>query len=207
MLSFLSKKMSKIFFAFIILIISTPVNGENLKDVLEDAYKFYPDIKKSKIEFENAKKDVNIAKTDFLPSIDFSASQGRDLSKSFPDTSRYDVTGISPTTFDLDLTQPLGYSKVLNFKQSKNKLKIAQYKNASTIQNILFRASKAYYTVLKDYFLLDVAKKNENNLIKKLEATEKRFEFKAVTKTDVFQARARLAQAVAKNISYKKRRR
>ena len=33
------------------------MNGENLKDVLEDAYKFYPDIKKSKIEFENAKKD------------------------------------------------------------------------------------------------------------------------------------------------------
>ncbi len=192
--------MLKLSYVFIILIISPTVKGENLKDVLEDAYRFYPDIKKSQIEFENAKKDVNIAKTDFLPSIDFSASQGRDLSKSFPDTSRFDVTGISPTTFDLDLTQPLGYSKVLNFKQSKNKLKIAQYKNASTIQNILFRASKAYYTVLKDYFLLDVAKKNENNLIKKLEATEKRFEFKAVTKTDVFQAKARLAQAIAKRI-------
>ena len=53
---------------------------------------------------------------------------------------------------------------------------------------------------MKDLFLLDVAKKNEENLKKKLEATEKRFEFKDVTKTDVFQAKARLAEAVSKRI-------
>ena len=47
---------------------------------------------------------------------------------------------------------------------------------------------------------MDVSKKNEGNLIKKLDATEKRFEFKDVTKTDVFQAKARLAEAVSKRI-------
>ena len=73
-------------------------------------------------------------------------------------------------------------------------------KDKSVIQNVLFRASKAYYTVLKDYFLLDVSKKNEENLIKKLEATEKRFEFRDITKTDVFQAKARLAGATSKRI-------
>ena len=174
--------------------------SETLGEVLKDAYNFYPDIKKSKAELKNAKKDLDISKTDFLPSIDFSASHGRDLSKSFPDTSRYDVTGLNPTSFDIDLTQPLGYSRVITLKQSKNSLKIAKYKDTSTTQGILFRASKAYYTVLKDYFLLDVSKKNEGNLIKKLDATEKRFEFKDVTKTDVFQAKARLAEAVSKRI-------
>ena len=53
---------------------------------------------------------------------------------------------------------------------------------------------------MKDYFLLDVSKKNEENLKKKLEATEKRFEFRDVTKTDVFQAKARLAEAISKRI-------
>ena len=189
------------FFIFTYLILSFGIsNAEDLKTVLRDAYNFFPDIKKSQSELENAKKDLQISKTDFLPSIEFSASQGRNLSKSFPDTSDYNYTGINPTTFDVDLTQPLSYTKTINLKQAKNSLKITDLKDKSVTQSVLFRASKAYYTVLKDYFLLDVSKKNEENLIKKLEATEKRFEFRDITKTDVFQARARLAEATSKRI-------
>lgn len=189
------------FFIFTYLLFSFSIsNAEDLKTVLRDAYNFFPDIKKSQSELENAKKDLQISKTDFLPSIEFSASQGRNLSKSFPDTSDYNYTGINPTTFDIDLTQPLSYTKTINLKQAKNSLKITDLKDKSVTQSVLFRASKAYYTVLKDYFLLDVSKKNEENLIKKLEATEKRFEFRDITKTDVFQARARLAGATSKRI-------
>ena len=102
---------------------------------------------------------MQISKTDFLPSLDFSTSQGRNISKTFPDTSNVRDTVISPTTFDIDLTQPLSYGKVINLKKSKNKLRISYLKNDSIIQTVLLRASKAYYTVLKDYFLLDVSKK------------------------------------------------
>ena len=174
--------------------------SEELKDVLYDAFNFYPDIQKSKKELEIAQKDLKISQTDFLPSIDFSATRGKDISRSFPDTSRRDVTSLNPSTFDIDLTQPLGYTKVLTLKQSKNKFKIAKLDLESTTQDILFKASKSYYTVLKDFFLLDVSKKNEENLKKKLDATEKRFEFKDVTKTDVFQAKARMAEAISKRI-------
>ena len=193
------------FYKFILILILTifPLEGlksENLEDVLKDAYNFFPDIKKSESDLKNAKKDVTISKTDFLPSIDFSASQGKNISKSHPDTSRIDVTEIHPTTFDVDITQPLSYTKAITLKQAKNSLKISYLKNNSVVQNVLFRASKAYYTVLKDYFLLDVSKKNEENLIKKLEAAEKRFEFRDVTKTDVFQAKASLAESTSKRI-------
>ena len=186
-------------FAYIIFSFSFS-NAEDLKTVLRDAYNFFPDIKKSQSDLKNARKDLQISKTDFLPSIEFSASQGRNISKSFPDTSDYNYTGINPTTFDIDLTQPLSYTKTINLKQARNSLKISDLKDKSVAQNVLFRASKAYYTVLKDYFLLDVSKKNEDNLVKKLEATEKRFEFRDITKTDVFQARARLAEATSKRI-------
>ena len=188
-------------FIFAYLIISFSFsNAEDLKTVLKDAYNFFPDIQKSQSELKNAKKDLQISKTDFLPSIEFSASQGRNLSKSFPDTSDYNYTGTNPTSFDIDLTQPLSFTKTINLKQARNSLKITDLKDKSVTQNVLFRASKAYYTVLKDYFLLDVSKKNEENLIKKLEATEKRFEFRDITKTDVFQAKARLAEATSKRI-------
>lgn len=176
------------------------INSEELEAVLKDAYNFYPDIEKSRTELNISKKDLKISKTDFLPSLDFSVSQGKKISKSNPDTSRINDNVINPSTFDVDLAQPLSFTKALNLEQSKNKLTIAKLNFYSTTQEVLFKASKAYYTVLKDYFLLDVSKRNEENLIKKLEATEKRFEFKDVTKTDVFQAKARLAEAISKRI-------
>ena len=154
--------------------VANNANSENLEDVLKDAYNFFPDIKKSESDLENARKDVTISKTDFLPSIDFSASQGKNISKSHPDSSRINVTETHPTTFDVDITQPLSYTKALNLKQSRNTLKISVLQNDSIVQNVLFRASKSYYTVLKDYFLLDVSQKNEKNLMKKLEIASAR---------------------------------
>ena len=55
--------------------------SEELSDVLKDAYKFYPDIEKSKTELKISENDLKISKTDFLPSLDFSASQGRKILK------------------------------------------------------------------------------------------------------------------------------
>ena len=98
--------------------------------------------------------------------MDFSSSQGRNISRSFPDTSNRGDTTISPTTFDIDLTQPLSYAKMVTLKQSRNNLKISQLKDQSVTQSVLLRASKAYYTVLKNYFLLDVSKKMRKILLK-----------------------------------------
>ena len=196
---FKSFKIAIVSILFLIFCIN-PLLSEDLEDVLNDAYSYFPDITKSLKDLENSKKDLRISKTDFLPSLDLSTSQGRDISKSYPDISKNGVNAFSPTSIDIDLTQPLGYSKMINLKQSKNSLQAAEYGHTSIVQSVLLRASKAYYSVLKDYFLLDVSKKNEDNLIKKLEATEKRFEFRDVTKTDVFQAKARLAEATSKRI-------
>ena len=115
----------------IFLINPVVVLSEELRDVLKDAYDYFPDIQKSKKDLENAKRDLQISRTDFLPSLNFSSSQGRNISRSFPDTSNYGDTTISPTTFDVDLSQPLSYGKVINFKQSKNKLKISTLKDES----------------------------------------------------------------------------
>lgn len=175
-------------------------NSETLDKTLTDAFDYYPDINKSKLELKNKKKDLSISKTDFLPAIDLSMSRGRSISKSFPDTNNYGFDEFNPSTIDIDITQPLGASKYLNLKSAQISLKSARYNDISVIQGILHRATIAFYTVLKESFLLDVAKKNEKNLKIKLEATEQRFEFRDVTKTDVFQAKARLAEAESKSI-------
>ena len=173
---------------------------EELRDVLIDSYNYYPDIKKGKSDLKVAKKDLEISRSDFLPSLDLTVSQGRKISKSNPDSSQHNFTNLNPTTVDLEVSQPLGATKFLNFKFAKNSFQISELKNKSLIQEILYKATKSYYTLLKDRFLLDVAIKNEKNLKQKYEATEKRFGFKDVTRTDVFQAQARLSEATSKKI-------
>ena len=85
------------------------------------------------------------------------------FSKSNPDTSRINDSAFNPTSFDIDLSQPLGYTKAINFKQAKNNLNIAKLTFYSTVQDVLFKASKAYYTVLKGLFSFRCFKKKRRN--------------------------------------------
>ncbi len=179
---------------------SNLLSSESLENVLIDAFNYYPDIKKSKFDLKASRADVSISKTDFLPSIDLTLSQGRKISKSNPDTSSYNYSNLNPSSLDLELSQPLGATKYLNLKSAKNNFLVSEFKDKSLVQEVLYKATKNYYNFLKERFLLDVAIKNEKNLIQKFDATEKRFSFKDVTKTDVFQAKARLAEATSKRL-------
>ena len=60
-------------------------------------------------------------------------------------------------------------------------------------QDILFAAAVAYLDVLRDEALVDVSRNNVRVLSEQLEAARERFEVGEVTRTDVEQARARLA--------------
>ena len=193
----------KIYFfllVFKLMTLGTNLSSETLEDTLIDSYKYYPDINKSKLDLKNKIKEVVISKTDFLPSVELSMSQGRKITESFPDTSNYGYDALNPSTIDIDISQPLGSSKFLSFESAKNNLKAQRFADKSIIQGVLLRASKAFYTVLKERFLLDVAIKNEATLNTKLVATEQRFEFKSVTKTDVFLAKAGLEKAISERI-------
>ncbi len=185
---------------FLLITLDTNLSSETLEDTLIDSYKYYPDINKSKLDLKNKIKEVVISKTDFLPSVELSMSQGRKITESFPDTSNYGYDALNPSTIDIDISQPLGSSKFLSFESAKNNLKAQRFADKSIIQDVLLRASKAFYTVLKERFLLDVAIKNETTLNTKLVATEQRFEFKSVTKTDVFLAKASLEKAISERI-------
>lgn len=197
----MTKKLSTYaIFIFFTLFLSSKIQSETLNDVLIDAYNFYPDISKSIYELETKQIDLKKTKTDFLPSIDLTLTQGRSVTKSLPDTSNYNYNALNPSSVDLTVTQPIGSTRFLNLKEADNNFEIGKFQNKSTIQDILYRATIAYYNLLKTRFLLDVAFKNESNLEQKLDATEKRFDFRDVTKTDVFQARARLASAKSKRI-------
>lgn len=62
-------------------------------------------------------------------------------------------------------------------------------------QDVLLAATTAYMDVLRDQGLVDLSLGTRNVISKELEVTQDRFEVGELTKTDVSQARARLARA------------
>ena len=118
----------KLILSFLIIFEFSILKAEDLKDVLRDAYNFFPDIKKSKVDFRMPEKIYKFLKQTFFPHLSFQHLKGRNLSKSFPDTSKHNFTGVNPTSFDVDITQPLSFTKVINLKQARNSLKNFRFK-------------------------------------------------------------------------------
>ena len=67
-------------------------------------------------------------------------------------------------------------------------------------QNVLLRVATAYMDVMRDQAVLKLAKNNEQRLRRQLEAAQDRFDVGEVTRTDVAQAEARVANAVAERV-------
>ena len=67
----------------------------------------------------------------------------------------------------------------------------------NTVQNVLFDAAQAYMDVIRDTAILDIRRKNVLFLDEQVRAANERFNVGENTRTDVAQARARLAQARA----------
>lgn len=179
------------------------VYSDSLKNIINDAINFYPEIEKSNQNIMIKSIENKISKNDFLPSLDLTLSHGKSITKSNPDLNDYNFNTLNPSNMDINLVQPLGTTKYINLKESENLLEIAKLEHKNIIQNIIHRAAISYYNVLKSRFLLDVAIKNENNLARKLKETNKSFNLKNATNTDLFQSKSRLSIAKSKTIEGK----
>ncbi len=72
---------------------------------------------------------------------------------------------------------------------------------SSVEQRVMLESATAYMDVLSEQAVLDLNRNNERVVRRQLQAAEDRFEVGQVTRTDVAQAEARLAQATADRIA------
>jgi TolC family type I secretion outer membrane protein len=107
-----------------------------------------------------------------------------------------------PKSVSLNLTQPIyrGGRTVAQRDQAENLVSAGRAQLTNVEQQILLQAVTAYVDVLRDLRVLDLTKNNEEVIGEQLKATRERFDVGEVTKTDVSQAEARLARAVADRI-------
>lgn len=163
--------------------------GENLADVMVEAYLNSPDITAQRADIKIASENAVQARAGGR--LNVTGTIGLEAE------ARDGDNAVFPTTLSLIATQPLYTGgQVENATEAAEQRIIAEeVVLKATEQSVLLDAVTAFLDLRRDGFLLDVAINNVRVLSEQLRAAEERFEVGEVTRTDVEQARAALAGA------------
>ena len=106
---------------------------------------------------------------------------------------------LSPQTYGLNIVQPIyrGGRTEAQTEQATNLVRSERAHLVSVEQGVLLSVVTDYMNVVRDQAVLDLNINNEQVLKRQLEATQDRFRVGEVTRTDVAQAEAAYAAAIA----------
>ncbi len=176
----------------------TEASGISFGQALMAAYQYNPTLAAARAELRSVDETYAQAMSGYRPRLngiaDYTSSHDRG-----------DVTDIhsDSKTLELELQQPLyrGGSTQANVKSSHNKIKAQRSALHATEQDVLLDAVTVYMDVVRDTELLKLNANNENVLARQLDAARERFDLGDITKTDVSQSEARLANALASRVT------
>lgn len=181
-----------------------PVSAQSLTEALTATYQSNPRLLAARAALRADDEDVATALSGWRPTVTVNGS----LERQFTDTdSSFALSGgentIFPKSVELSAVQPLyrGGRTVADTKRAENVVEAGRANLVDVEQQVLFAAARSYMDVVRDQALVELTIKNEQVLRRQLEATQDRFEVGEVTRTDVSQAEARLADAQASRIA------
>jgi len=188
-----------------------PTRGQTLTQALADAYNTNPQLLAQRALLRATDEQVPQALANWRPTVNFTGQVGGERSAFLPGVSTGRPTdggvGVYSTFFsnslNLQVTQPV-YSGGRTVAQTSQAVNTVQSTRAQTlaIETSVFQAvATAYLDVVRDQALVEVNRNNVAVLRKQLEATQDRFRVGEVTRTDVAQAEASLAQAVGQLVT------
>jgi outer membrane protein len=200
---------------------SVPVapQAQTLTQALADAYNTNPQLLAQRALLRATDEQVPQALANWRPTVNFTGQVGGNRTAFTPESTglprlnsqgqNIGSTGLTTySTFysnslNLQVTQPV-YSGGRTVAQTSQAINTVQSTRAQTlaIETSVFQAvAQAYLDVVRDQALVEVNRNNVGVLRKQLEATQDRFRVGEVTRTDVAQAEASLAQAVGQLVT------
>jgi outer membrane protein len=177
--------------------------AQTLNDALAAAYLGNPTLERDRANLRARDESVPQALSGWRPSVTTFGEVGK---RSIDDNSRTAIRGnddLTPESVGVSITQPLfrGGRTVAQTRSAENTVRSTRAQLLSSEQRVLFDASEAFLDVYRDQAVLELQIQNEQRLARQLEAARDRFQVGEVTRTDVFQAEARLADATADRIA------
>lgn len=177
--------------------VQAPVRAETLNEALAMAYENNPTLRAERAQLRATDEGLPEARAGWRPTISAEGQAGVGTVDSGAGSQN-----LQPLTYGLYASQPLyrGGRTSASVSRANNLILAERARLASTEQTILLQAATIYMDVARDQTVLELNARNEQVLARELNATEDRFRVGELTLTDVAQAKARLAGAVASRI-------
>ncbi len=172
----------------------------SLNDALSQAYLHNPILRAAREEMKSTVELLPQALSGWRPTISSELSVISTDTKSGGNSNDSNVT---TKDIELSLNQPLfrGGRTLSETKAAKNTIKAQASILRAGEQDVLLDAAIAYMDVLRDAAFVELSENNRDVIALQAEATKKRFDVGVLTRTDVSQSEARLADAQANVIT------
>jgi outer membrane protein len=191
--------------------VSVAVRADTLSGALINAYQNNPQINSQRAVVRQTDETVPQALSGYKPSVSatlgtsqaYTSQVNKVVSPSgVPSYPRTDF-GSSPSTAGLTVSQTLynGFQTANRVRQAETNTSAAREALRVAEQTILLNAATAYMDLLRDGALLELQRRNVEVLQEQLRQTRDRFNVGEVTRTDVAQTEAQLAQGRATVLS------
>lgn len=200
---------------------------ETLQDALAQAYDSNPQLLSERAHLRAVDENVPQALANWRPSVQFTGAGGAERSTNSPyepaltqvfakspacafttpncqfaltlPSSLPAVNNVTPNTMDINITQPLyrGGRTVAQTAEAEKTVESERAKLMVTEESVLYSVIQSYLDVVRDQATVNLAINNEQLLGKQLAQTREEFRVGTVTRTDVAQAEAQYAAAIA----------
>ncbi|MCP4183768.1 MAG: TolC family outer membrane protein [Hyphomicrobiales bacterium] len=179
-------------------LISSTSRAETIRSAMASAYIGNPTLNAQRAATRVTDEGVPLARSGYLPKISGNADYG--LSRAvYKYSGTRSTTELKPRGFGVTISQTLfdGLTTVNNVRSAKAAVKAAQQNLRNSEQNVLFDAASSYMNVLRDTSVTSYRGQNLAFLNEEVRAAKERFNVGESTRTDVAQAQASRASAVA----------
>ena len=177
--------------------VALPVHGETISGALAKAYVFSPDLNVARASTRAIDENIARAISGYRPTITATADVGlsrqeRDSNGPQPATS----LSTTPRGYGLQIQQNVwnGNRTINSVRQADSQVLQSREQMRLSEQTLLNNAAAAYMDVLRDTAILNLRRNNVEVLQQQLRQTRERFNVGEVTRTDVAQSEAALAE-------------
>lgn len=188
--------------ALALMAVSSATYAQSLEDSLASAYAGDPRLLAERAALRAVDEGVPSAQSGWRPTVSINGSVGRRYQNNTFGTGVSSSSSTTPADAGLTLSQPVwrGGATEAETAAAENLVFAARANLVAVEQQVLLETAIAYTTVVRDQSVVGLSINNEQVLERQLQATRDRFEVGEVTRTDVAQAEARLADAAAERI-------
>jgi len=175
-----------------------PAAAESLREALAQTYRTNPDIRAARARVRQTNEQVPQAYGSWKPNVSVSASTGIENqereSQGFGGVTTSERT-TTPDTATFQVQQPLyqGGSNFAQLNRAQRRVAAERERMSATTQQTLLQGVQAYLNVWRDQQLVEFSQGNVDALNKLLDAAKERLARGVNTRTDVVQARSRVA--------------